>query len=134
MSTEFPDGGYAFLSPDAWPLVTVRFADGGQVDFRAGSDWPRHAHVRYRGLDVKGQRFDADATVNPDGALATIPSRIGWKTDVAGADGGGDIPVKVSEHLAALCRKRAREARSALWTAGRGAARNGVKPQQEAEQ
>jgi len=45
------------------------------------------------------------------------------KTDVAGADGGYDIPVKVQEKATALIRRRAREARSALWTAGRGASR-----------
>jgi hypothetical protein len=115
MSTEFPDHSTVFLAEDAWPLVTVRFPDGGQVDFRTGSDWPHSATVRYRGLEIKGhrQRYDADATVNPDGTLGTIPERIGWKTDVAGIDGGGDIPVKVTEHLVALVRRRAREARAA---------------------
>ena len=63
--TEWPDGTYAFLSPDQWPLVTVRFADGGLVDFRAGSEWPRSARVRYCGLDVNGLRVDVDAGVLP---------------------------------------------------------------------
>ena len=111
MSTEFPDGGHAYLTPEAWPLVTVRFPDGGQADFRAGSEWPRHAQIRYRGLDVRGLRVDVDVTVDPGGRVSVFSI---WKTDVAGADGGADVPVKVQETVTALCRKRAREARSAL--------------------
>jgi hypothetical protein len=116
----FPDNATAYCPEGSFPLVTVRFPDGGQVDFRVGSEWPHSAHVRYRGLEIKGhrQRYDADATVNPDGTLATIPERIGWKTDVAGADGGDQIPVKVTEHLAALVKRRAREARTAARVAG----------------
>jgi hypothetical protein len=123
---DFPDGGHAYVGSTGWPLVTVRFPDGGQVDFRTGSEWPHHAHVRYRALEYKGQRYDADATVNPDGTLQTVPSRIGWKTDVSGADGGADIPVKVSDYLAALVRRRAREARTAARVAG--GARPGAVP------
>jgi hypothetical protein len=117
----FPDGAHAFAAPGAFPLVTVRFPDGGQVDFRAGSEWPGSAHVRYQALEIKGhaQRYDADATVNPDGTLATIPGRIGWKTGVNGVDGAGQIPAKVTDHLAALVRKRAREAREACKTVTR---------------
>ena len=109
--TEWPDGAHAYLSPDQWPLVTVRFADGGLVDFRAGSEWPRHARVRYCGLDVNGLRVDVDAGVGPDGKLGSL-----WlsKTDVAGADGGLEVPVKVREKVEALARRRAREAREAL--------------------
>lgn len=121
--TEYPDGGHAWIADDAWPLVTVRFPDGGQVDFRAGSEWPRHAQVQYRGLEVKGLRVDVNASVEPDGSTS-LPSWSIWKTDVAGADGGADVPVKVQEQVMALCRRRVREARSALWTAGRGTARS----------
>ena len=111
--TEWPDGAHAFLSPDQWPLVTVRFADGGQVDFRAGCEWPRSAQVRYSGLDVKGLRVDIDASIGPGGKLGSI-----WlsKTDVAGADGGLEVPVKVRDTAEALARRRAREARDALGT------------------
>jgi hypothetical protein len=125
---DFPDGGHAHPGPDGWPVVSVRFPDGGLVEWRAGSEWPHYAHVRYRGLVIKGhtQRYDVDATVNPDGTLGTIPERIGWKTDVAGVDGAGDIPVKVTEHLAALVRRRAREARTAARVAG--GARPGAVP------
>jgi hypothetical protein len=116
---EFPDGASVFAGPDAWPLVTVRFPDGGQVDYLGSG---RYAHVRYSGLAIKGnrQRYDADAYVNPDGTLATIPERIGWKTGVAGVDGAGDIPAKVTQHLSALVRRRAREARAAMRTAAGG--------------
>jgi len=127
--TEYPDGGHTWLRPGDGPLVTVRFADGGQADFRPGSDWPRHARVLYRGLDVKGLRVDVDATVEPDGTVSVFSVH---KTDVAGADGGCDVPVKVRESVTALCRRRAREARSALWTAGHGT-RNGVKQQEGQE-
>jgi len=119
MSTGFPDGGTAFLADDAWPLVTVRFPDGGQADFRAGSEWPRHTEVRYHGLEVNGLRVDISAGVDPAGAVWHSSVH---KTGVAGADGGGDIPVKVQEKVTALVRKRAREARSALWTVGHGRA------------
>ncbi len=115
--TEFPDGGHAYLADDAGPLVTVRFPDGGQVDFRAGSEWPRHAQVQYRALEVKGLRVDVTASVGPDGTTS-LPSWSIWKTDVAGADGGSDVPVKVQEQVMALCRRRVREARSALRTTG----------------
>jgi hypothetical protein len=116
---EFPDGASVFAGPDAWPVVTVRFPDGIQVDFRAGSEWPRSAHVRASALEIKGhrQRYDADAYVKPDGTLATIAERIGWKTGVSGVDGAGDIPAKVTQHLSALVRRRAREARAAMRTA-----------------
>ena len=117
---QFPDGAHAYAMPESFPLVTVRFPDGGQVDFRAGSEWPHHAHVRYQGLEIKGhrQRYDADATVAGDGTLTTIPSRIGWKTGVNGVDGADQIPAKVTEHLAALVKRRAREARAACRVAG----------------
>jgi hypothetical protein len=116
----YPDGAAAHVGSGSWPLVTVKFPDGGQVDFRAGSQWPHSAHVRYSGLEIKGhrQRYDVDATVDGDGKLATIPERIGWKTGVAGADGGDQIPVKVTEHLAALVKRRARDARAAARIAG----------------
>jgi hypothetical protein len=119
---DFPDGGSAYPGASGWPLVTVRFPDGGQVDFRAGSEWPHSAHVRYSGLEIKGhtQRYDADATVNGSGSLQTVPERIGWRTGVAGADGGDVIPVRVTEHLAALVRRRAREARAACRVAAGG--------------
>lgn len=107
----YPDGGHGFYRPEDCPVVTVRFPDAGQVEFRTGSEWPRHARVQYRGLEVKGLRVDIDATVNPDGKVSAFSI---WKTDVAGADGGCDIPVKVRESVGALCRKRAREARGAL--------------------
>lgn len=119
MSTGFPDGSTAFLADDAWPLVTVRFPDGGQVDFRAGSEWPRHAQIQYRALEVKGLRVDVNASVGPDG-IASLAAWSIWKTDVAGADGGNDVPVKVQDQVMALCRRRVREARAALCTAGRG--------------
>ena len=119
MSTGFPDGGTVFLTDDAWPLVTVRFPDGGQVDFRAGSEWPRHARIEYRGLEVKGLRVDVNASIGPDGS-ESLPSWSISKTGVAGADGGADVPVKVQEQVTALCRRRVREARSALLAAGRG--------------
>ena len=121
MSTcpEFPDGGHAYLAADAWPLVTVRFPDGGQADFRTGGEWPRNVEVRYNGLEVNGMRVDITAGVHPDGEVWHSSVH---KTDVAGADGGYDIPVKVQEKATALVRRRAREARSALWTAGRGKA------------
>lgn len=117
---QFPDGAHAYAMPDAFPLVTVRFPDGGQVDFSTGGEWPHYAHVRYQGLEVKGhaQRYDADATVRPDGTLGTVESMIGWKTGVNGVDGAGDIPAKVTAHLAALCKRRAREARAACRVAG----------------
>jgi hypothetical protein len=116
----FPDNATAYCGEDAWPLVTVRFPDGIQVDFRAGSEWPHSAHVRAAGLEIKGhtQRYDADATVNPDGTLMTIPERIGWKTGVNGVDGADQIPAKVTAHLAALVKRRAREARDAAKIAG----------------
>jgi len=112
---EFPDGGHVYLSPDQWPLVTVRFPDGGQADFRTGSEWPRHVRILYRGMDVKGLRVDVDAGIDPDGKVSSLSL---WKTDVAGADGGCDVPATVRESVTALCRRRAREARSALAAAG----------------
>lgn len=123
--TEYPDGGHTFCRPEDGPLVTVRFPDGGQADFRTGSEWPRHARVLYRGLDVKGLRVDVDAGIDPGGNVWCFSV---WKTDVAGADGGCDVPVKVRETVTALCRRRAREARSALWAAG-----HGTRPRQESE-
>jgi hypothetical protein len=118
---EFPDGAAVYLGDTSWPLVTVRFPDGGQVDYRVGSAYGA-AHVRYSGLEIKGhkQRYDADAMVNPDGTLATIPERIGWKTGVNGVDGADQIPAKVTEHLAALVRRRARQARDACKAASGG--------------
>ncbi len=125
----FPDGGHAYFGEhQPNPLVTVRFDDGGLAEFRPSTGWrPWYVRLLYWGLDVKGLRVDIDAGVDPDGKIWSL-----WvhKTDVAGADGGHDIPVKVRETVTALCRRRAREARSALWTAGRG---NGAKPRQEGE-
>ena len=119
---EFADHAAVYAGDDAWPLVTVRFPDGVQVDFRAGSEWPHSAHVRAAAFEIKGhtQRYDVDATVNPAGTLDTIPDRIGWKTGVNGIDGAGDIPAKVTAHLAALCKRRAREARAACRVAAGG--------------
>lgn len=124
MSTQFPDGSTAYMAEDAWPLVTVSFPDGIQVSFRAGSEWPHSADVHAAGLEIKGhtQRYDVHASVDGSGGLTTIPERIGWKTGVNGVDGAGDIPVKVTEHLSALVRRRTREARVAMRTAA-GAAR-----------
>lgn len=126
--TEWPDGAHASLSPDQWPLVTVRFADGGQVDFRAGSEWPRSARVRYCGLDVKGLRVDVDAGIDPGGKVGSL-----WlsKTDVAGADGGLEVPVKVRDTVEALARKRAREARDALGTVTGTRRRKAVETKEE---
>ena len=62
---------------------------------------------------MKGLRVDVDASVGPDGKLDSL-----WlsKTDVAGADGGLEVPVKVRDTVEALARRRAREAREALGT------------------
>ncbi len=108
---EYPDGAYVPHRPEDGPVITVRFADGGQADFLGGSEWPRNARVRYRGLEVHGLRVDIDVDVSPGGqAWASYTS----KTGVAGIDGGSDVPVKVRDSVMALCRKRASEARSAL--------------------
>jgi hypothetical protein len=114
---EFPDGAAVYLPDDAWPLVTVRFPDGGQADSHTGSKWYGHVRVRYCGLEVNGLRVDVDASVNRQGSVTSL-----WlsKTGVAGADGGTDVPAKVREKVEALCRRRAREARAAAGvTAGR---------------
>ncbi|HEY2087000.1 MAG TPA: hypothetical protein VGH54_13400 [Mycobacterium sp.] len=116
-STAYPDGAYVPHRHEDGPVVTVRFADGGQADFRAGSDWPRNARVRYRGLEVHELRVDVDVDVNPDGRVWA--SSI-WKTDVAGIDGGNEVPQKVRDSVEALCRKRAREARQSMRTVTRG--------------
>lgn len=107
----YPDGAYVPFSEELGPVVTVRFADGGQADFLAGSEWPQSAQVRYGGLEVQGLRVDVRADVAPDGKVWASSV---WKTDVAGADGGNDVPVKVRDSAMALCRRRAREARAAL--------------------
>lgn len=109
MSTRYPDGAYC--GPGDGPLVTVRFPDGGQADFRPGNSHPGSAHVRYDGHDVQGLRVDIWADVDPDGKAWASSV---WKTDVAGIDGGGDIPEKVRDSAMALCRRRAREARDAM--------------------
>lgn len=115
MSTRYPDGACCY-GTESGPVVTVRFPDGGQADFRPGSSHPGSAHVRYDGRDVQGLKVDVWADVDPDGK--TWASSV-WKTGVAGIDGGADIPEKVQESAMALCRKRAREAREALRSAGR---------------
>jgi hypothetical protein len=114
---EYPDGGYAYFGEHApGPVVSVRFPDGGLAEFRPGGDWPRNARVRYAGLMVKDLSLEVDANVDHEGK---VWSSSVWKTDVAGADGGSDIPVKIRESAEALCRRRAREAREALRLPGR---------------
>ncbi len=118
-STEavYPDGGRAWFAPSAGPVVSVRFADGVMVEMRpqaAETHWvARSARVQFRGLAVKGLLLDVDASVSPDG---TVWQFSGWRTDIAGIDGGGDLPGTTREAALALCRRRAREAREA--TAG----------------
>lgn len=112
-SPQYPDGAYMPHRPQDGPVVTVRFPDGGQADFRAGNCHPGSAHVRYNGRDIQGLRVDVWADVDPDGRVWASSA---WKTDVAGIDGGADVPSKVRDSAMALCRRRAREAREAMRT------------------
>ncbi len=114
---DYPDGAYASFSVDPGPVVQVRFADGGTAEFRAGGAHPGSAHVRYDGHDVQGLRADIWADVDPDG---NVWASSVWKTDVAGIDGGADIPGKVRDSAMVLCRRRAREAREAMRAVLRG--------------
>lgn len=101
------------------PVIPVRFPDGLTVEFRPGSPWfPQRAAVHGRGIDIKGLRLDFDLDVNPDGTPASILRP--WKTGVNGVDGAEDVAEKYREAVMALCRRRAKEARSWLNTALRG--------------
>lgn len=109
---EFPDGGRTYMSP-IWPgpAVQVRFPDGGLVEFRPATDWPKVAHIYFAGLEVKGLRLDIRAHVEYDGQVSVFST---WKTDVAGIDGGGDVPAGIRDAVLKLCRKRTQEARDAI--------------------
>jgi hypothetical protein len=115
-SATYPDGAYVPHGLQDGPVITVGFADGGQADFRPGGCRPGSAHVRYDGHEVQGLRVDIWADVDPDGK--TWASSV-WKSDVAGIDGGADVPEKVRDSAMALCHRRAREAREALRAASR---------------
>lgn len=93
------------------PGVQIRFADGALVEFRPDGEWPRVARVRFQGVDIKGLRLDGFADIESRGAVVAFGT---WKTDVAGADGGDDVPAKIRDAALTRCRKYDREAREAI--------------------
>jgi hypothetical protein len=115
----FPPYQNTVYFPWEGPEILVRFPDGVAVEFRPGSPYfPRNAKVSADGIDIKGQQLDFKITVKPDGELASVVRP--WKTGVAGIDGAEDVTQARKDAVAALCRKRAKEARQWLNTALRG--------------
>lgn len=112
----FPE--YTTYFPWAGPVIPVRFPDGMTAEFRPGSPFPRVAKVHGQGIDIKGLLLDISVDIDPDGKPVSILRP--WKTGVNGVDGAEDVPEKYREAAMALCRTRAKEARSWLNTALRG--------------
>lgn len=104
------------------PVIPVRFPDGITVEFRPGNPYfPQQAKVSGRGISVRGLLLDLDVDISPDGTPASILRP--WKTGVNGVDGAEDVPARYQEAAMALCKRRAKEARSWLSTALRGGRR-----------